>query len=44
MQLTQSVYIATIPNTSAQEDEAGNGKVRVESLKRAWEKRAFIGH
>lgn len=26
MQLTQSVYIATIPNTLAQEDGAGNVK------------------
>lgn len=35
MQLTQSVYIATIPNTLAQEDGAGNGKVGIESLQRA---------
>lgn len=26
MQLTHSVYIATIPNTIVQEDGAGNGK------------------
>lgn len=35
MQLTQSVYIASIPNTLAQEDGAGNGKVGIESLQRA---------
>lgn len=35
MQLTQSVYTATIPNTLAQEDGAGNGKVGIESLQGA---------
>lgn len=42
MQLTHSVYIATIPNTLVQEDGAGNGKGEgVELLK---QERAFIGH
>lgn len=39
MQLTHSVYIATIPNTIVQEDGAGNGRGVGESLKRAWEQR-----
>lgn len=47
MQLTHSVYIATIPNTIVQEDGAGNGKGGggwvVKTSLRA-EKREFIDH
>lgn len=49
MQLTHSVYIATIPNTIVQEDGAGNGRGGgvggwvVKTSLRA-EKREFIDH